>query len=209
MEGETHVSPWVGRIVAWTECVVNGAARHWLALVNTALVIYVSLPVMAPVFMALGWEDLGRVIYFAYIPFCHQLPERSFFLFGTHPVYALSDLVAYGLPEGRTLDALWARRLFIGNEVLGYKMAFCQRDLALYGALLVGGMLYGLLRKRLSPLPWKVFLLLLIPLAIDGGTQLVGIRESTWALRVFTGGVSGLAVAWALYPRLDKALTNV
>ncbi len=209
MEEGTRRSPWVDRLVAWVDRVVNGAARHWLAVVNMALLIYVALPVMAPLFMAWGWKSAGQAIYWAYTPFCHQLPERSFFLFGEQPVYTLPDLLARGLPGGRTLDALWARRLFIGDPSTGYKMAFCQRDLALYGSVLLGGLIYSRIRKRVSPLPWKAFVLLLIPLAVDGGAQLVGIRESTWGSRVFTGVLSGLAVVWALYPRLDKALSEV
>lgn len=203
----------VGGRYAWADALaravdrfLQAGVRHWLAVVNAALFIYVALPVLAPVFMALGWERLGYAIYFAYRPFCHQLAERSFFLFGPRATYSLADLQALGVPTGRTLDAMWARRLFLGTPALGYKMAFCERDLALYGSLFLGGVLFAFLRRRLRALPWKVYLLLLLPLALDGGTQLVGLRESTWLLRVVTGVISGLATVWALYPRLEAAL---
>jgi uncharacterized membrane protein len=85
-------------------------------------------------------------------------------------------------------------------------MAFCQRDLATYAAMLAFGLLYAVIRKRLLRLPMRVFLLLLVPVAVDGLTQLTGLRESTWWLRTFTGGLLGLAVAWLLLPELDAAI---
>ncbi len=199
---------WVGyvaRVAAWVERAVVWAARHWLALVNAALAIYVTLPFLAPVLMAWGWTGLGRAIYLAYVPFCHQLPERSFFLFGQQWVYSLADLQALGLPP----DAgLWERKFFLGNAVVGYKMAFCQRDLALYGALWLTGLVYGWRGRRWRPLAWRWYLLSLAPMAVDGGTQLLMLRESTWALRLVTGALMGVTTVWALYPRLNAAIAE-
>ena len=205
MVEQTKGAAWAGKVAAAVDEAARWGVRHWLALVNAAFLVYVILPVLAPVFMALGWEEVGKAVYFAYRPFCHQLAERSFFLFGPRAVYSRQDLAALGLPTGFGLSDMWARRLFVGNAAIGYKMAFCQRDLALYGTIALAGMVYGLLRDRVRPLSWRVFVLLLVPLALDGGTQLVGLRESTWLLRVVTGWLSGLALVWALYPRLDHA----
>jgi uncharacterized membrane protein len=88
-------------------------------------------------------------------------------------------------------------------------MALCQRDMALYGSLLVGGLLFGLLRKRLRPLTFVGFFICILPMAIDGGTQLFMLRESTPFLRVFTGGLLGIGSVWMLYPRLETAFLDI
>ncbi len=41
--------------------------------------------------------------------------------------------------------------------------------------------------------------------ALDGLTQLVGWRESTWELRIATGVLFGIASGWFLYPRFLAA----
>jgi len=62
---------------------LDGCAEHWLAILNTGAFIGVFLPVIAaPAFMALGWHDAGNVIMMALSVLCHQMPERSFYLFG-------------------------------------------------------------------------------------------------------------------------------
>ena len=52
----------------------------------------VILPFLAPVAMQLGWTRIGRIIYTVYIPFCHQLPQRSWFLFGPNLTYRLDEI---------------------------------------------------------------------------------------------------------------------
>src|SRR5271157_2934920 len=71
-----------------------GLCRHWLLIVNLLLGLYVGLPWLAPVFMKLGWTLAGQVIYQIYSTQCHQLPERSFFMFGAHPMYSLAQVQA-------------------------------------------------------------------------------------------------------------------
>ena len=93
---------------------------------------------------------IGRLLYVVYGPACHQLPERSLFLFGSKTTYTLDEFHALGLLQ----DAdLLERKQFLGNDRLGFKIAFCQRDFALYGGLWIGGLIFGLVRKRLKPLP--------------------------------------------------------
>lgn len=190
-------------LVTTVERVLLAAVRQWVWLVNAALFTYVALAVLAPVFMVLGWTRLGEAIYLLYAPFCHQLPERSYFLFGERLVYSPAELQPWLPAEA----SLWARKLFVGNPQLGWKMAFCQRDLALYGSVWLAGVIYALSGRRWQPLSWKWFGLLLAPLALDGGTQLVMLRESTWWLRTVTGVLAGVGTVWALYPRVEEALT--
>ena len=91
--------------------------------------------------------------------------------------------------------------------LLGQKMAYCQRDTAIYGTMLLGGLLYA--RQHGLALPFWGFLLLSLPVAIDGGLATVGVRESTPLLRTVTGGLFGLAAAWFVYPLMDRALGSL
>jgi uncharacterized membrane protein len=169
--------------------------------------IYLLLPVLAPLFMSFGMPQVGQLIYFVYRPACHQLPERSFFVSGAQTTYTLDELWALGAIS--QTDGLYARQRFLGNLQVGYKMALCQRDIALYGSLFVGGLVFGLLRKRLRPLSLLGYVLCLVPMALDGGTQLIGLRESTPLLRMITGCILGFGSVWMLYPRLEDAFRDV
>ena len=62
-------------------------AKHYLAMFNLFVFIYVGLPFLAPVLMRSGAEAPANAIYKAYSAVCHQLAFRSFFLFGEQPVY--------------------------------------------------------------------------------------------------------------------------
>jgi uncharacterized membrane protein len=44
--------------------------------------VLVSLVIVAPLAAAAGHNDLAFAIYRAFAPFCHQLPERSYFIEG-------------------------------------------------------------------------------------------------------------------------------
>ena len=182
-------------------------ARHWLAAFNLVIGVYLLLPFLAPLLMVSGAPQVGRLIYLVYRPACHQLPERSVFLFGPEPHYTLDELWALDVVD--PADDIYARQRFLGALEIGYKVALCQRDLALYGGLFVGGLAYGLFRRRLRPLPLLAYLLCLLPMAVDGGSQLIGLRESTPLLRLLTGGLLGLASVWMLYPRLQDAFDDV
>ena len=203
-ERPSQTERWAARI----DRLVYGLARHWLALFNVLVGLFLALPIAAPMLMAAGAETPARLIYLAYMPACHQLPERSFFLFGEKPIYTIGELEARGMSSGLSV---FQRRRFLGNERTGYKIAFCERDTAIYGSILLAGLAYGLLRRlgRIRPLPLKWYVLFLIPLGVDGLTQLVGLRQSTWWLRMLTGGLFGAASVWLAYPRVDKAMREV
>jgi uncharacterized membrane protein len=170
------------------------ALRHWLVTFNLAVGLFLSGALAAPVLAAAGWRSAADALYAAYHFTCHQWAFRSFFLFGPQPVYSQLSLTDQGIdPFG-----------FVGSPGLGWKMAFCERDLAIYAGLLVVGLLYA--RKRsLEPAGFGLYGVLILPMAVDGFTQLFGWRESTWELRVMTGGLFGLASAWLVLPRLDAS----
>ncbi|MGB9872711.1 MAG: DUF2085 domain-containing protein, partial [Anaerolineae bacterium] len=56
--------------------------RHWLFWANSALGLLWGLPWLAPLLMKLNAVAPARMIYTFYRFLCHQLADRSFFLFG-------------------------------------------------------------------------------------------------------------------------------
>lgn len=170
-------------------------------MANLATFLYVGLPSLAPILMRTSWAPVGRFLYTAFSPLCHQLPERSFFLFGRQ--------VAYSYEELATLLGGDVPRRFIGNAEIGYKIAICQRDLAIYSAMFVAGLAFSAVRQRLKPLSFKIFLVFLMPLAVDGTGQLLGLWASTPASRMLTGALFGTALVWLAYPHLEQGMGEV
>lgn len=185
---------------------VNGIARHWLLLFNLAVAVYVGLPFLAPVLMEAGATAPASVIYGMYSFACHQLPDHSYFLFADTPTPTLSTLENWGMGPG--LD-LFQQRKFIGSESAGYKVGLCQRDVAIYASVVLAGLLFGLFRRRLKSPSLKVYALFLIPIAVDGLSQMVGLRESNWWLRTVTGALFGMASVWLAYPYIEEAMQDV
>ncbi|MDE0198636.1 MAG: DUF2085 domain-containing protein [Caldilineaceae bacterium] len=185
---------------------ILGIARHWLALFNALVALYLLLPFLAPMLARAGLTTPASLIYSVYSATCHQLPERSYFLFGEQPFYSLTALETSGLGEDQ---GLFQRRAFRGNENTGYKIAICQRDVAIYGSVVAAGLLFGILRGRVRTIGLRFYLVLLIPIALDGLTQLFGLRESTWWLRTFTGALFGGASVWLAYPYIEAAMRDV
>lgn len=126
--------------------------------------LWVGLPWLAPVFMHFGWEQPARAIYFIYSFQCHQLPERSFFLFGPKPMYSLARIQT---AWHETIDPLILRQ-FIGNAAMGYKVAWSDRMVSAYGTIPVAALVWWPLRRRIKPLPIWGFFLMALPMAIDG-----------------------------------------
>ncbi len=195
-----------GLLAAYANDLVIGIARHWLAIFNTLWALYLLLPFGAPVAMQLGWTGPAEILYAIYSVLCHQLPDHSYFLFGPTWIPQTPELIAGGMPVA---DSLFVDRAFLGSPALGWKVALCQRDVAIYTGILVAGMAYALFRRGARPLPWWVFILLALPIAIDGGTQLIGLRESDWLLRTATGALFGMAAVWLLYPYIQEAMAEV
>ncbi|MFQ5923181.1 MAG: DUF2085 domain-containing protein [Anaerolineales bacterium] len=198
-------------------------ARHWLAVFSLVVFLYAGLPFLAPTLMKVGATGPARVIYTMYSPFCHQFAFRSFFLYGPQAAYprelAGTDLVSYGEATGTDEEDVIAARRYVGDETVGYKTALCERDIGIYVGILVAGLVYGFIRNRRSvkPLPLKFwFLLGIVPIALDGGTQLIsqlGIfpfppRESTPLLRTATGLLFGAMNVWMAYPHVDQAMKD-
>ena len=191
-------------VVIFADKAIFRLAKHWLALANIFWGLYVGLPLLAPVLMDAGMELPAKAIYLVYRPLCHQRPERSYFFGGEQLVYSEEELVEAGVSVG-----LLSRD--IGNETVGWKVGFCERGVAIYGAIFVTGLVYALVRKRLKGWRMKLryFGLFLVPMGIDGLLQLVGLHESTWLLRSITGAFFGVGAVFFAYPYADEGFADV
>ncbi|MEZ4708955.1 MAG: DUF2085 domain-containing protein [Caldilineaceae bacterium] len=181
-------------------------ARHWLMLFGAAWGLYVVIPFLAPLFMHWGWWAPARYIYAAYSYACHQLPDHSYFLFGNSLVPSLQDLENTGLQPGL---GLLEQRQFIGSVEAGYKVAICERDVAIYGAIFLTSLVFAFFKFGHWQIGWRSFIILTIPIAVDGGAQLLNLHTSNWWLRTITGALFGVASVLFAYPIVDDAMREI
>ncbi len=194
--------------------------QNYMWIICGLLFLFLFFAFLAPVLMKLQLETPARLIYWTYDAFCHQLAFRSWFLFGEQPFYprqlaGITGLLTYESITGdENLDLFYARN-FYGNSQVGFKVALCQRDIAIYGSLLVCGLLFHFSGRKAKPLPWWSWILFgLVPIGLDGISQFGGlgisflswlpVRESTPVLRTITGCAFGISTAFFLFPLVEE-----
>lgn len=213
------------------------AGSNWLILLSVFMFAWIALPWLAPVLMRVGWESLAKPIYWFYSLQCHQLPQRSFFLFGPQPMLSLPQVQAVW--QNTTNPVIL--REFIGDAQLGYKVAWSDRMVSAYSSILLGGAVWFLLRRRVRLFPLWGAALLALPMALDGITHVMsdfaGIGEgfryandwlvqltqnrlpqsfyagttigsfNSW-MRLITGLLFGVGVGWFTFSHLGAAPTR-
>ena len=204
-------------------------SKHYLAIFNLFLILYIGIPFLGPVFKKAGWNTAAEVVYKIYSPLCHQWAFRSFFLFGEQVYYphAAAKIPAVltfeqvsGITDLTDPSRLQARR-FEGNTLVGYKIALCERDIAIWGAMALFGVVYAFTGRKFPKLHWLVWVLVgLGPIGMDGFSQLFSqipstfihsilpYRESTPLLRVLTGFLFGLTTAWFMFPLIEESMAD-
>lgn len=211
----------------------NKRAPRWIMLFGIICGAYVLLPFLAPVLMEYGWSNAGKAIYFVYSFLCHQLPERSFFLFGPRFTYSLAGIQAAWQATTNPL----VLRQFIGSPALGWKVAWSDRMVSMFTSLWVFGLAWYPLRRRLTGLSLRGLLLFLLPMALDGTSHFIsdfwgigqGFRDTNlwlaaltnhafaaafyagdaWGsfnsiMRLLTGIAFGLGIVWFAFPYIDE-----
>lgn len=211
--------------------------KNWILVINLLLGLYVIVPFLAPAFMAVGLTIPGRAIYWIYSFLCHQLPERSYFLFGSKISYTLPEIQAVW----QNTDNIAILRQFVGNTQMGWKVAWSDRMVSMFTSLWIFGILWGIFKKKIKVLPLLGLALLLLPMAIDGTTHFVsdpagigqGFRDSNiwlgiltnhtfaanfyagdaWGsfnawTRLISGILFGLGIVWFGFPCIDEAFKN-
>jgi uncharacterized membrane protein len=203
--------------------------KHYLAIFNFFLILYIGIPFLAPILKKMGWNKPAEGIYRIYRPLCHQWAFRSFFLFGEQAYYPhaaakIPDVLTFeqvsGITDLNDPGRLQAR-VFEGNSLLGYKVALCERDIAIWSAMALFGLLYALTGRKLPKLHWLIWLLIgLGPIGLDGFSQLLSqipntfiqtllpYRESTPFLRSLTGFLFGLTTAWFMFPLIEESMVD-
>ena len=213
-------------------------SRHWLAAFNIAWGIFVILPWFAPILMRLGLTGPAQAIYFGYSFVCHQLPERSYFLFGSQVTYPLAQINRVWPGDNNPLTL----RQFIGSAQFGYKVAWSDRMVSLYTGLWLGSLMFALVRRRMKPISLGAYALLALPMAVDGTSHLIsdlsgigqGFRDSnewlaaltrhalpawfyagdalgsfnSW-MRLITGLLFGLGTVALLLPYLEQSFAQM
>jgi uncharacterized membrane protein len=162
----------------------------WFILFGIVAGVFVLLPFLAPAFMAIGWNGAGKAIYLIYSLLCHQLPERSYFLLGSKFTYSLSEIQA---AWQNTTNPLILRQ-FIGNQQMGWKVAWSDRMVSMFTSIWIFGLLWFPFRRRLPKLPLWGLVLFLLLMALDGTTHFIsdfwgigqGFRDSNLWLAILT-----------------------
>ncbi|MBW9221625.1 DUF2085 domain-containing protein [Methanothermococcus sp. SCGC AD-155-C09] len=135
----------------------------YLTMLFLFLIFYMGI-FLAPYLYDID-ELSSLFIYSIYSQICHQMPERSYYIFN-------------------------------------HKMAVCARCFGIYTGILFGMIIYPFI-KRLNnfktPNRWYL-ILALIPMGIDGTTQLIGLRESFNELRFITGFLGGFVSLFYILP---------
>jgi len=108
---------------------------------------------------------LSLLIYSIYSQICHQLPERSYYIFN-------------------------------------HKIGVCARCFGIYTGALLGMLIYPFVRRLDNfKIPNRWYLILaLLPMGVDGTTQLLGLRESFNELRFITGFIVGFVALFYILP---------
>jgi len=215
------------------QSIFQWVGNHWFSTFLIVYGLWVFTPLLAPVFMHIGWISMGKAIYFIYSFFCHQLPERSFFWFGEKTMYSLSEIQAIWQNTANPMIL----RQFIGNEVIGWKIAWSDRMISFYTSVWLFAMIWYPFRRRIKPISWLRFAFLLLPILLDGGTHAIsdfagignGFRDTnTWLavltnnafpvtfyagdalgsfnsiMRFITGLLAGLGIVWLAFPYIFR-----
>ena len=184
----------------WVRLLLILGTRHWLAILTSLTVFYVGLSFLAPVAMHAGRENLAHKIYHLYSFTCHQLPASSFWLLGAESSFRTG---LEGIPD---LSGNFLSKGFVGTIDLGFKSGMCWRTFAIYASLAILLLHYMGTGRKWKALPIWFGLLFALPMAVDGLSQMIDLRESNLFLRLLTGGLFSLGLTWALVPRVDTAM---
>jgi uncharacterized membrane protein/glutaredoxin len=216
-----------GQVITRADRISLWTSKHYLLLINLLLFLYFGIPILAPVFKEAGLNIPAEVIYRIYRPLCHQWSFRSWFLFGKQAYYphaaaGIANVLTFEEATGitdLTDPSRTEARLFEGNEYLGYKIALCQRDEAIWGSMFLFGIIYSLSGRRIKKLHWILWIVIgLIPVGLDGFSQLFSqlpgnfihsilpYRESTPLLRTLTGFLFGWTTAWFTIPLIEETM---
>jgi uncharacterized membrane protein len=156
------------RLILFIQKSIYYLAKYWFPLFLAAPAVILALGFLAPALMAQGNGDGATAVYRFLALDNHQMPDRSYFLFGQSggiQTYMPETLIANGADPQE-----W--EAFIGNDGLGYKTGLNHRMVAIFVGLVVGGFAWGL-SKRKPQLSLLIVLLFTLPILIDGFSHVI------------------------------------
>ncbi len=197
-------------------------SKNYMLFISFVLFLFLLFPFLAPVMMKNGQPSGANAIYKVYSIFCHQLAYRSFYLYGEQAFYPreianVPGVITYEQATGMNSQDISFARQFVGNELMGYKIGICQRDIAIYTSFLLAALIFQFSGKKWKSLPWYWWVLIaVLPIGLDGVSQMpslsagwpgwLPIRESTPYLRVLTGALFGFGTSWFVYPLMEESM---
>lgn len=146
-------------------------------------------------FLLRSWATVVTVVIGSVVATAIAIPFLSYF-----------GLDAIAKPLLFSLHFICAQIPSHSFYLFGHQLGLCERNLAIYSSMFVGSLIFVLSKKRMPGLTWWLWILLMLPMAWDGITQMFGLRESTMELRVLTGILFGLANIWFVLPMIQKTL---
>jgi uncharacterized membrane protein len=134
------------------------------------------------------WLAVFNTFFFLYVglPFLAPVLLVNDFHDAAHTIYTAYKISCHQFPS---------RAYF----VFGEQVALCHRDIAIYGTLLVGGILFSFVRHRLKPPATRWYVFFLVPVALDGGMAMAsewlqaGVPMVTlWAIGLIAMGITSM-----------------
>ena len=92
--------------------------------------------------------------------------------------------------------------------IFGHQLGMCERNFSIYASMFLVSLVFVLSKKHLPGIPWWLWIVMILPMALDGTTQMFGLRESTWILRVLTGTLFGMGNIWFAFPLIHKTIVD-
>ena len=134
-------------------------SKGYIWLMVFFLSLYVGLPFLAPYFLKIGAHLPANIIYTVYKPLCHQLAFRSWFIYGEQAYYprnaaGIEGILTYEEISSQSVINIREAQQFKGNDFVGFKVALCQRDIAIYASMLLFGLLFIISGRRIKSSKW-------------------------------------------------------
>lgn len=197
-------------------------SRSYAWVISLVILIFTACSILPALFANNGNTKAASFGYKFYSVLCHQLAFRSYFLFGEQFFYprqlaGIGGISTYETVTGVPAEDIEFARAYIGDQRIGYKIALCQRDVAIYLSLCLFGFIFEISGKKIKTIHWySWFLIAIFPIALDGFSQLPSlaegwpawfpIRESTPIIRTITGFLFGAGTGWYVYPMMEESI---
>ncbi len=146
-------------------------------------------------FLLVHWANIATILLGLLVLSAIAVPFLSYFGFDSFskPIFFSLHYVCAQIPSH-------------SFYILGHQLGLCARNFSIYTSMFLTSVVFVLSKKRLPGIPWWVWILMILPMTLDGTTQMFGLRESTWELRLLTGTLFGVGSTWFVLPFMQKTI---